>query len=273
MFSLRRAAPIVALTALGLVGATAATASQHDHTTVAAAPHESSHEVPIGNAVGGDVGPPVHPSLLNTRLTHAEEAMERLGAAVDHGDAALATAELNVVTANMSKAWRAAVYIIQTAPPPVAGDDAVNYEAGGPPTASPEQGAYAVMSLQHDFVTTGIALLDSSPAELVAPLRSAIEQTSRSRSGEINYIKSIQPPPVATEDSVDDQAMASGTPVSTGWGTLMQDVGAMLADENQLMTGTRPIDWDTSVSFQRWKARNQMSINTIDTTWPPVPAD
>ena len=46
-----------------------------------------------------------------------------------------------------------------------------------------------------------------------------------------------------------------------------------LTDEIQLMTGTRPIDDATHNSFLLWKARNVLSIATINNTWPPVPAD
>jgi hypothetical protein len=106
---------------------------------------------------------------------------------------------------------------------------------------------------------------------MIAPLRAAIEDTFKSRSGEINYIKSIAPP-VATDDRVDD-AHANGTPIVVGWDTLMPDVGAMLTDENQMLTGTKAPDAATTPFFGKWRARNTLSINTINTAWPPVPAD
>jgi len=260
----RIAAPVALVGALGLVGIPTLAGSISHSAPVAAAENR-----PVATAVGGDAGPLVYPSMLNTRLVRADAALERLTEAVDENNAAGAQTALTAVTTNMYQSWVAAAYIIQTTPPPVAAPDSVMYTADGPPTASPEQGAIAVLTLQHDIITTSIALLNGPTAALRPALRSTIDLVTGWRSAEVNYIKSIAPPPVAGADSVD--AHASGAPVGVSWDTLMPDVAAMIADEIQQLRGTAPVDAATLQAFRTWQARDLTTATSILAYWPPAP--
>jgi hypothetical protein len=266
MSRFRIAAPVALVGALGLVGVPIlAGSSSHS------APAAAAENAPVAVAVGGDAGPLVYPSILNVRLVRGEAALQRLTEAVDENDAAGAQVALTTVTTSMYQAWAAAVYVIQTTPPPVAGADALLYAAGGPPTASPEQGGSAVLSFEHDAITTGIGLLDGPTVALRPALRSTIDLMIRMRIAEIDYIKSIAPPPVAVPDSID--AHASGAPVAASWNTLMPDVAAMICDEVQQLRGTAPVDAPTVLSFRTWQARDLATQMTIAAYWPPLPAD
>ena len=121
------------------------------------------------------------------------------------------------------------------------------------------------------IITTGIGLLDGPTVALRPALRSTIDLMIRMRIAEIDYIKSIAPPPVAVPDSID--AHASGAPVAASWNTVMPDVAAMIGDEVQQLRGTAPVDAPTVLSFRTWQARDLATQMTIAAYWPPLPAD
>src|SRR3954453_26564 len=105
--------PRFTLAPLALVGA-----------LVAASPAAAAgHHRPIAHAAGGDA-PAVIPSLVQTRITRTENALDRLTNYVDDGDTANVTRTGKVIRRQLSAAWRGALYYIKNPPPPVAGDDA-----------------------------------------------------------------------------------------------------------------------------------------------------
>ena len=64
-------------------------------------------------------------SIVDVWLSRAESALQSAGTYVDQGEPSLASGPLLSARANMRKAWKAAKYVVQTAPPPpVAGDGA-----------------------------------------------------------------------------------------------------------------------------------------------------
>src|SRR3954451_24474307 len=106
---LTRSATLAAALAAALVTAAPA----------AAAPAGDS---PTAKAAGGDA-PPIIPSLIQTRITRVNNAIDRLTDYVDDDDAAGVDRTGKVIRRQLAAAWRGAVYYIKNPPPPV-GDDA-----------------------------------------------------------------------------------------------------------------------------------------------------
>jgi hypothetical protein len=233
---------------------------------------------PIAEASGGDVGAPTYPSIVDVRLVRAESALERATTWVDQGIPANAVVELYAARSNMRAAWSAATYVIENAPPPVAGDGAFAHTGGTAVAgafASPEETGFAVISLQHDVVTNAIGLIDTVDATLLPNLRTTIRAAINARDAAIAYIHSIAPPPVAGDGSV--HADASGTPVASGWDTLMPTALPMLDDEIQEIKGT--VATSTALAtgvpgfLRNMRLRDLETQDTINQYWPPLPGD
>src|SRR3954451_666203 len=102
--------PRSTLASLALVGA-----------LVAASPAAAAgHDHPIAHAAGGDA-PAVIPSLVQTRITRTENALERLTTYVDDGDTAGVDRTGKVIRRQLAAAWRRAGFYLQNTTPPVAG--------------------------------------------------------------------------------------------------------------------------------------------------------
>ena len=76
-------------------------------------------------AAGGDAGPPLYPSVVNVRLVRTEAALQRAVEYVDTAQADKAIAQMTIARSQMRKAWTGAKYLIDHAPPPVAGSGLV----------------------------------------------------------------------------------------------------------------------------------------------------
>jgi hypothetical protein len=240
----------------------------------------TAYRGPVATASGGDVVPLVYPSLVNVRLVRAEAALARATTWVDQRNGSKAVGELNGARSNMAKAWTAAKYVIQTTPPPVATDGAFAHSSGGAPAgpsyASPEDTAFAVLSLQHDVVTTSLSLLDASNATLkntTAPV--TISSTIKARAAAIAYIKSISPAPVADAGRV--HANASGGAVVASWATTMPNLIPLLDDEIQAIKGTRALNPTFSASTRAllttMRVLDQAAEAAINKFWPPIPPE
>jgi hypothetical protein len=263
---------------VGVVGLVAvANAAQRSTTDPGPVPYDYD-AAPIAQASGGDAGPPLYPSIVNVRLVRAEAALARATTWVDQGIPANAVVELYAARSNMRAAWTAATYVIENAPPPVAGDGAFAHTSGGAVAgafASPEETGFAVLSLQHDVVTTAIGLIDTVDATLLPNLRPTIRGAINARDAAIAYIHSIAPPPVAGDGSV--HADASGTPVASGWDTLMPTALPILDDEIQEIKGT--VATNTALAtgvpgfLRNMRLRDLETQNTINQYWPPLPGD
>ena len=258
------------------VGAIAVAAPSRDHaaaaTTVQAAP------VPVATASGDSGGPPVYPSLVNVELVRAQALLQDATSAQDMGDAAAAQKALNAVRPHLDRAWQGEKYLIDHAPPPVAGDDAVARSSGAPVGASPYADQYVtaggVLSLQHQVAVTAMGMLGAASEPLLTSVSKSLVAALNARDTAIAYIHKKDPPPVAAPDSV--VAGASGAPVAAGWGTTMQAVTPDLDDELQLIDGIR-----ASVKLSPGRARvlnaaevqDTRSQRTITQFWPPVVGD
>jgi hypothetical protein len=228
-------------------------------------------------AAGGDAGPPLYPSAVNVRLVRTEAALERAVEYVDTAQADKAVAQLLVARTQMRKAWTGAKYVIDHAPPPVAGDGAVGRISGAAPTgtvyADQYKTALAVLSLQHDVVTTSAGLLDGAKTTLLASLSTTIFAALNARDQAIAYIKSkdVAPPP-AGDGAV---GRTSGAPIAAGWGATMQNIPSQVNDELDLMDVVLASVSSTSGAARVLRAaelQDTKTTRTVSGYWPPLPA-
>ena len=268
MFSFRKAAPlalvvgVVAFVAFAAYGTSASPAEPRYDAAAQLDP-------PVAHASGGDAGPLTYPSIVNVRLVRAQAALDRAAEWVDEGKPASAVIHLNAARSNMSQAWLAAKYVIETAPPPVA--DASGDAPAGPVFASPEETGFAVLTLQHTVATTAMGLLNAADATLLPNLRTTINAAITARNQAIAYIHSI-PPPVPPDD-----AGATVDPVVSGWATLMPGLIPFLDDEIQQTKGMLAIMPTLSASVKAFLRGTRLSLvdtrDTVNQFWPPVPTD
>jgi hypothetical protein len=238
---------------------------------VAAAAAVSALIVAAPAAAGGDAGPPLYPSIVNVRLERTEAALQR---AVEYADTAQvdkAIAQLTLARSQMRKAWTGAKYVIETAPPPVAGDGAVGRTSGGAVGASPYADQYAtalaVFNLQHEVAATAVGLTDTGGAKLLASLSTTIFAALNARDAAITYIHSIDIPAPA------GSARAAGGLIA-GWGSTMTTVGATVDDEIQQIEGALKGTVSAGVGKVLRAAEFQdiKSQRTVNQYWPPLPA-
>jgi hypothetical protein len=234
---------------------------------------------PVAQASGGDAGPLPYPSIVNVRLVRAEAALSRAVTWADQGQPANAIGELSTARAQMQTAWIAAKYVIETAPPPVAGDGAYAHASGGAvggvAYASPEETGAAVLNLQHDIVTTAIGLIDTPDPTLLPNLRTTIKSAIAARDDAIAYIHAIPAPPVAGDGAV--HARAGGAPIAAGWSTVMPNVIPLLDDEIQEIKGARATNSTLSTGVRSFLGSMRLRLidteDTVNQYWPPLPAD
>lgn len=231
---------------------------------------------PIARAAGGDAGPPVYPSIVNVRLVRAQSLLEDATSSLDSGDSAGATKALTGVRSNMRKAWTGAKYVIDNAPPPVAGDGrarASGAPVGGSPYADQYVTAGGVMSLQHAVAVTAMGMMDNAGPDLLAAVNSTMFAALNARDAAIEYIHKL---PAAPPPAGDGRARKSGAPVAAGWGTTMQGVVPDVDDEFQMADGIRAT---VNLSPSRKRLLDLLELQdtktqrTINNYWPPVVGD
>ena len=223
---------------------------------------------PPAQAAGGDVAPLI-PSIVNTRLVRTEAALGNATDAFDGGQAAQAVAPMNAAVDNITKGWNAAKWVIQTTPPPPA-DDAFSAGDGGAVTyAAPPDTAFAVLSGQHDVVSTSVGMMETTNAALLKSLTASMTAVQNSRISAINYIHSIAPPPA-------DDALPDGTEGGSTFDLVMPNLVPQLDDEIQQITGRLalykfPAASRTALVNARTRAQSAKAL--VNQYWPPVVDD
>jgi hypothetical protein len=273
MRSIKVIAPVAFVSAaavIGLVSAMPAASSSATGSTPA------RYDGPVASAAGGDVVASVYPSIVNVRLVRAQAALDRASTLADQskGTAAV-SAELADVRTQMSAAWTAAKYVIQTAPPPAPAPDdraGANMVVPDGGYAAPEPTALAVLTLQHDVITTSLGLLDVAPSALQTQLKATVRAALSGRDAAVAYIHSVAPPPPPADDKAG--AQVNGAPVAAGWESVMPTATLELDDEVQQLTGMRAINPKlTPVLLRSARSQAIATRNTINQYWPPLPAD
>lgn len=225
--------------------------------------------VPPAQAAGGDIPPPL-PSLVNTRLVRSQAALGRATAAFDENQAAQAVVPIGAAVDNLTKAWSAEKYLIQTTPPPV--EDAIS---DGDPVvgtyAGPEDTAFAALSVQHDVVTTAVGLMTQPSAKNVALRKSlinAVAGTQAVRNAAVAYIHTLAPP---AEDAIID-----GPDAGALWPTVMPNLVPHANDEIKQINGRLKMTGFSGTlrtSLLNSRTRAVKTRTLVNTYWPPVPAD
>jgi|1186.fasta_scaffold09065_3 hypothetical protein len=260
----------------GLAGASPAAAATH---------HTASRHLKGGDA------PPTIPSLVQTRITRTENALERLDRYVDNQNATKVTAVSKVIRRQTSAAWRGAVYYLRTAPPPVIADSLASVRgkrrtlhggAIGPVVADQFTTAVAVFGLAHDVSAETIMLVDGAHGNTLTALNRTLFWTLDKRDAMVQTAETFEPPPAP------DAAGAArtrprlrplkGTAVAGGsFAPLMPAVTAGLDDEIQGAAGLLSDATNLGVRGPRIlrNAESQILLteHTINTLWPPVPAE
>jgi hypothetical protein len=224
--------------------------------------------VPPAQAAGGDALPLI-PSIVNTRLVRAQAALENATGEVDSGQPAQAVAPMGAAVDNLTKAWNAEKWLIQTAPPPPA-DDAISDGDGAVIAyATPEDTATAVFSAQHDLISTSVGMMETANAPLLTSLTNSMTTVGNSRTAAIKYIASIAPPPA-------DDAVVDGIEGVATWDTVMPATVAFLDDEIQQITGRLALykfSATAKAALQNALGRAQTAKALVNQYWPPVTED
>jgi hypothetical protein len=232
---------------------------------------------PVARSSGGDVTVSLYPSLVNVRLVRAQSLLDDATSAQSRGDATGAAAALTAARPQLAKAWTGAKYVIENAPPPVAGDGALGHSSGGviagaSPYADQYATAAAVLALQHNVAVTAMGMLDTASEPLLTAVSKTVFAALNARDAAIAYVHAIPaPPPVAADGSV--RAGASGAPIVSGWGSTMQAISPDVDDELQMLDGIRA---STTLSPGRKRVLDAVELQNTKTgrkitqLWPPV---
>jgi hypothetical protein len=246
---------------------------------VAAAPAAAKERpAPIAHAAGGSAGPPTYPGLVNNRLIRTQKALDRAIDYADDGDNAKAVSALYTARLQVKLAWRAAKYVIQHAPPPVAGDDLIARASGGAPAAGTLadqfQTSGAVLDLQHDVAQASIGMIDTAKGTLRDSLSRTLFLALDQRDTAIAYIHSLDVPPPPGDDLV---AHMSGGAVGGSWASIMPAVGSAAGDEIDQIDGAMDLSSTLGTGVRGVLRDAELQVlktqKTIDQYWPPLPAD
>jgi hypothetical protein len=289
MTSLRAVLPLALVTAA--VAVTPAVASTQ--------PGKPAGSAPVAHVAGGDAPLPL-PAIVNVRLVRAQNLLQHATKYEDLGQPDKAVTALTAARSNMTKAWTAAQYLIANAPPPA--EPASVRKATVRNTKAPAKAAKrrsipvvkahssdaaavpvyadqyttaaAVISLQHAVATTAMGMMDNAAEPLLTAVSKNLFAALNARDAAIAYIHSIAPPPVAEDGSV--HAHASGGLIAGSWDTIMPNVVPDVDDELQQIAGIR-----ATITLSPGRARllndaelqDRRTESTLNTYWPPVPAD
>jgi hypothetical protein len=261
----------------------------------AGASSASAADKPIAQASGGDV-PPVVPSLIQTRITRAENALERLTQYVDDQDSAHVVTVSKVIRRQTSAAWRGAKYYLRTAPPPVADDARVQAnrkrslmqdDPVGPVVADQFVSAVAVFGLVHDVVSQSVELTDGAHGNTLVGVSKTLFWSLDKRDAMVKDAQAFEPPaePDAAAARKLKAAISSkggarklmDDPVGGSFAVLMPEVTAGLADEQQHIQGLQSDATDLHARgkqiLRQGLAQILLTQLTINTIWPPVVDD
>lgn len=240
---------------------------------IAVAPAAASADAasPVAKAAGGDV-PPIVPSLIQTRITRTENAIDRLTNYVDDNDTAGVTRTGKVIRRQLAAAWRGAVWYIKNPPPPVA-DDAQDAD-DGPLVADQFQASAAVFDTYHAVAATIAQLTDGARVPVLNDMSKTLFWTLDARDKAVAQVHTLDVPPVPTdpEEEPEEPEGEAG-----GFALTMPGVVLGLDDEEQQISGLKSDATDlrpggTKILNQAL-AQTNLTETQINTFWPPATED
>jgi hypothetical protein len=244
---------------------------------------------PAAHASGGDP-PPVIPSIVQTRITRTENAVERLTEYVDDQDAVRTAKVAKVIRRQTAAAWRGAKYYLRTAPPPIT-DDALRSRGLRararvsqddpvlPVVADQYATAVAVFGLVHDVSAGMIEMTDGAHGNTLSAMSRTMFWTLDKRDAMVKDAQAFEPPAPPPEDA----AARSGTrrlrqdDATSVFGPLMPEVTQGLDDELQHIDGLQSDATDLRPKGKSILRQAEVQIllteRAINAFWPPAPVD
>jgi hypothetical protein len=259
----------------------------------------AAQAAPSAHAAGGAPTTVTYPSLVNERLVRVQASLDRATQYADEHNPNLAASTLMTARTNIKKAWTSAQYVIQNAPPPVAAAGAFHpqgftrsgrlqirsvhgkrraHASGGAvagAVASPEDTAFAVLSLQHRMATLATGLIDTAHSTLLSSLSTTLFTALNGRDQAIAYIHSIDTPAPAAAAGGTVATAAGTAPTGSAWGAVMPGLVPLIDDELQQVNGTladttlRPGTRHVLLDALAQDTKAESAVNQF---WPPLPA-
>ena len=269
-----RSALLPVVIAAGLVAAAPATAA-------------TGHRHAPAHLAGGDL-PPIIPSIVQTRITRTENALERMTEYVDDLDAAKTTRVAKVIRRQTAAAWRGAKYYLRTAPPPIDEDAlrprgtrsrSLKGDSALPVIADQFTTAIAVFGLVHDVSAGTIEMTDGAHGNTLAAMSRTMFWTLDKRDKMVQEAHAFEPP----AEPEDRPAQRSGTrqlrqdDETVGFAALMPEVTQGIDDELQHIDGLQADATDLrprgKTILRQAEAQTIFTERTINTLWPPAPPE
>jgi hypothetical protein len=258
---------------------------------VAAAPAGAAGP-PTAQMSGGDVPPPL-PSLVQTRLTRVDNALETLTEDVNEVDGVHATKTAKVIRRQLAAAWRGARYYVTHPPAPPADDARTHAARNGVRVrdlapkvrakitqddavviADPVTTAMAVFDEFHTVSSTAIELTDGARVPVLDAMSRTLFLTLDRRDKAIADVHTLAPP-VADDASVHAKAAQDEDAVT--FDTTMPGLTLFLDDEIQHIDGLVSDATDLRPGGSRILSKGRAQIvqteATINTFWPPATDD
>jgi len=256
---------------------------------LAAAAPASAAGPPTAEATGVDAPPPL-PSLVQTRLTRLDGAIERLTEDVNEVDGVHALKAGKVVRRQLTAAWRGARYYITHAPAPPAEDARahklrrgvrlrdlppnvrrkVAQDDEGPVIADPVTTAMAVFDSFHEVSSTVIELTDGARVPVLDAMSRTLFLSLDKRDRAVQDVHTLAPP-VPPEDAGLDAVIAQDEEAAT-FDLTMPTLTVFLDDELQHIDGLQSDATDLRPGGARilTKARTQIAATEakINLYWP-----
>src|SRR3954447_8281838 len=259
---------------------------------LAAAAPAAAQAAPVAHAAGGDA-PPTIPSVIQTRITRTENALDRLTEYVDDGDVAGVTRTGKTIRRQMAAAWRGAVWYLKNPPPAAGGEDLARAEAQslkahakavgrqrkarahaaggavGAVVADPPTAMMAVFQLQHEAAATMAELTDGARVPVLDAMSRTLFFTLDGRDKAITTAHSLEPPPDPEGEGGEDAPATIATVMPQVVPLLddeMQQIRALQSDATDLRPGGKII-------LRAALVQTVLTELTINTIWPPVADD
>jgi hypothetical protein len=250
---------------------------------------------------GGAPTVTLYPAIVNVELVRTAKQLENAMAYQDEGDGAHAAASLTAARSHMRKAWIAAKFVIDNAPPPVAEAGSLSRPtivprakaiskakavkkatppahtsggaiAGATPYADQYTTAAAVFTLQDQVAETALGMLAQADATVLPVASSTLFAALNDRDTAIAYIHSLPVPPAAAAGT---RATISGGVIAGTWDTTMSSLIFQIDDELQLVDGMRAslnLSPGRAKVLDATEIQNIKSERKVNLYWPPAPA-
>ena len=250
---------------------------------------------PTAQATGVDAPPPL-PSLVQSRLTRLDGALERLTEDVNEVDGVHVGKAGKVVRRQLAAAWRGARYYITHAPAPPAEDARLRparpgavrvrdlapkvrakiaQDDEGPVIADPVTTAMAVFDAFHTTSSTVIELTDGARVPVLDAMSRTLFLSLDRRDRAVQDVITLAPP-VPPEDA-ELEAVAAQDEEAATFDLTMPTVPVWLNDELQHIDGLLTDATDLRPGGRRilTQARAQIgrTVAAINVAWPPVVED